>query len=462
MRFDDVEDDPADQFITASQAELTEATLQHAVSSIPFYRDHFATRPAPRSLSELPIIDADFVDADYRRFCDQTIWPGGWLTTGGTTGIRTLIPRTLSEHRFIQSRIDWRSADQGVHPMNPESGLALMLIDNNHGVVPTDLDGSPRLALPLIDANHAAIASDAVMNGFRWDNTCRPIRMMVASVTKFKTLSGFMASQGARPAQRGIKSIIVYAWHLSPTATQRLGEFWGAPISTTYGLTEANQELAIRCTACGGYHFSDAIVAEYLHPRTRGPWTDGDAEMCVSTLYPFAQVSPRLRYATRDIVRPLGTCRRTGADSFEFLGRSRHVLFDDARGAGGEAPRVIIAGRAIVDALDTLDWPRRHDKYGDRVFADTDGHPDALKVPVGFPVMSLEIDQAARTATVIVEVRSGEETPEVGELRDRIIHAHRLICPDLGERLAGGEVTLSCAAVPCGELFRRRLRTELI
>jgi phenylacetate-coenzyme A ligase PaaK-like adenylate-forming protein len=434
--------------VAAPRETLIEATLRHATAAIPFYQEWFASRPAPKSLLDLPIIDAQDVDADFRRFCDQSAWPNGWLTTGGTTGGHTLIPRCAAEAEFVRARRAslQRSRAQDVGERAGGSpGLTLMMVDNNHGVIEGNLGGEERLALPLVDRRHAEVIAAAIIDGFRWNGVVRPVRTIVGSVSKVKTLSAFLIVQGTPPSKAGVSVIITHAWHLSAVAHRALAATWGCPVLSSYGLTEANQEIAIRCPACSAYHFTEAIDVEFLHPLTRGPWSDGDAELCISTLFPYAQTSPRLRYATNDIVRPLGPCRATGAPAFEYLGRKRHVCLD----ASVSAPRILLAARGIVDALDSLDWPARFDPYGDRVMLGVRG-PGRPDLPAGFPSMSLRFDQTQRHVQVTVEARRSATDADLRELRRRIILAHRSVRPELEATLAAGNVSLACEAVPAG------------
>ena len=439
----------------ASREELESQTLLHAARNIPYYTRHAARHGTPRVLDELPVVDADLINRDFREFCDHSRWPDGWLTTGGTTGKRTLLPRAFSERAYSRARASHKLS-------SPVSGtpLQLQLIDSNHGIVESSLDGAPLLALPFVDSGHAEHIRQILTEGFAWNGSTRPVRVVIGSVSKLKALTNYLAAADASARPRGIGLVLAYAWHLSSVAADAMASFWNAPIQQAYGLTEANCELAHRCRACGGYHYREAVLAEFLDPRTRTPTPSGDAELCVTTLYPFMQVSPRVRYATRDIVRPGPVCSAMGARSFEFLGRTRHTLLLNE----GDACRVVLAARAVADALDTLPWVARFDRHSAAIHGDPNvaaraaGAPPL--VPPGFPKFGLRIDSEQRRAWICVEAAAESGPVDVESLRAAIVDAHLYICPDLAQLLRSGRVTLVCEAGPAGELARRGLTTE--
>lgn len=448
--------------IRADREQLIRATLGHAVANIPFYRESFAGRSAPAALTDLPIVDSAIIDRDFRAFCDQSAWPDGWLTTGGTTGARTLLPRSFSEGAFTRGRARERwGAAESLGATGPRA-IQLHLIDSHHGSMPTPLEGAPMISLPLVDAGHAAHAAEFILEGFAWGGATHRISTIASTVSKIKALTNFMASRGMSPREGSIRAVQTYGWHLSETVAAGLKRFWGAPIIASYGLTEANAELAVRCAHCGYYHYRDAIIAEFLNPFTRRAVEAGDVELCVTTLYPFQQVSPRLRYATRDIVRLGRTCPRSGERMFEFLGRNRHVFLADF----GDYTRVLFAARAVVDALDLFAWVARRDRYQDPIMQDPARHisPAAFTpvVPFGFPAFALRIDQDERRIALFVEAAPGAAPSAPEELRAAIIRAHNWICPELEDLLREGDLALACEVLPPGGLAQRGLSAESV
>ncbi len=445
--------------MAALRAELVAATLRHATSAIPYYTRLLAAGPSPTSLDQLPIVDASTIAENYLDFCDQSRWPDGWLVTGGTTGVPNLLPRAASEKAFARAR--WAATSPTTTPRDNAS-IALHIIDTNHGSIDSDLHGAPLLLLPLIDAGHARHVSDLILHGIEWNGVRRHVRAICGTVTKLKALTNYMHARGLRPQPGAGRGLLTYAWHLSPTALAALRSFWHAPVQVTYGLTEANVELAMPCPSCGRSHFRGAIATEFVHPITRGPITAGDAELCVTTLYPFLQISPRLRFATRDVVRPGPLCPATGERSFEFIGRTRHVLLHEV----GPHCAVIFAARGVVDALDALPWVARRDKYQQAIMQDGPGDLASSTseplIPFGFPIFALSIDQPGRHIRLHVEAAPGRTPGAPDEVRSLVARAQAAICPQFERLIDTGSVRLECAVLEPGGLARLGLNPESV
>ena len=83
---------------------------------------------------------------------------------------------------------------------------------------------------------------------------------------------------------------------------------------TSYSLTEFNG-VALECPMVSHrYHFDASIFAEVLDPITHAPVSIGEEGLlALTSLHPFQQAQPFIRYAPGDVVRLVRPTCRCGA-----------------------------------------------------------------------------------------------------------------------------------------------------
>lgn len=132
---------------------------------------------------------------------------------------------------------------------------------------------------------------------------------------------------------------------------------WGATVSDKYSMAEVFGG-ANYCTACKSFHFEPIVVPEIVGCATRQPLTTGTGALLLSSLFPFVQLQPMIRYLTGDLFRiiPAG-CNKP---SFQFRGRMAHALFDY-----DNPDQVLLTGPDIVEAVDHIPEINRGSRFND-------------------------------------------------------------------------------------------------
>jgi hypothetical protein len=141
-----------------------------------------------------------------------------------------------------------------------------------------------------------------------------------------------------------IDTIGVYGW-LSPRWRRWLEEIWGARIIEVFSMSEL-RSVARECKSGGHFHFDELpIVTEVLDPISGLHTFEGQGELVVTTLFPFAQQQPLLRYATGDLVEII-PCTLDPRLGFRWSGRLMHAAPRTEMTYAGE--------RRFMDLLDEL------------------------------------------------------------------------------------------------------------
>lgn len=122
-------------------------------------------------------------------------------------------------------------------------------------------------------------------------------------------------------AKLRVKAIGTTGFRLGPHWRARVESLWGATVHDNFSLSE----LAVpapACDACGHHHFElPAVVVEVLEPVTHRPLKSGVGVLVVTTLWPFVQAMPLIRYWTGDLVALGPRCPERGERGFVFRGR---------------------------------------------------------------------------------------------------------------------------------------------
>ncbi|MET9365045.1 phenylacetate--CoA ligase family protein [Streptomyces sp. NPDC006632] len=180
--------------------------------------------------------------------------------------------------------------------------------------------GCSRATLPLLNAAESATRVGASFVQFgtvdpsvALDRLAAPLGLpgkspqithLTASASYLAALVQLAESGGWRAADFGLESIGVGGEVLSTPLSERAEAVFGAPVSTSYLMTETLPSGATPCTAGHLHHTSEFGHMEVLDPLTWEPTPPGATGMIVHTPYvPYRECTLLLRYATGDLVR---------------------------------------------------------------------------------------------------------------------------------------------------------------
>lgn len=122
-----------------------------------------------------------------------------------------------------------------------------------------------------------------------------------------------------------IAGIYVTGQYVSERWRKLLSSLWGVEVTPRFSLTEGFGG-ALYCTRCEGYHFDQFCVPEVLSIETGQQVEYGTGLLHLTSLFPFVQMMPFIRYRTGDIVEVFPSeCSMQVGKSVKFLGRIDHA-----------------------------------------------------------------------------------------------------------------------------------------
>jgi len=312
------------------------------------------------------------------------------------------------------------------------------------------------ITLPLEAGRHLDLVVRFLRDGLVVNGQRYPVLGLIGSTTKLRALTTYCEAEGMAGAEFGVRRITTAAFHASGPWKRRLGDYWQAEIATAYGLTEFAEAATVGCRACGGFHLPETVHGEYLAVSSESPVEAGTARLVLTSLYPYRQAMPLIRYDTGDLVEVLPPCPLTLSCGFGLHGRRSAVLL----GNGGEAQ---LTPLDVLEAIDELedDHPGTvcHDEAVALVMSWGSGHEPATFRRAGYPALNCELRNSGEPllrVTLEIESRTGNEDIARG-LHDRLLE--RL------ERRAGPAADSPAVELEClgpGGLAERGLPLTII
>jgi phenylacetate-coenzyme A ligase PaaK-like adenylate-forming protein len=375
---------------------LLHQTITYAIDKVPFYAEFRGRKGV--ELAELPIVDADLISNDLYQFTVLTRFPDFFLQSGGTTGgAPSIIIRNLDEFEISYFDKTGLEPRQYFDPHQFET-FVLNLVDLNHGLSFQPPHGQPVINVPIEHGGNLEVIVRLLDRGMVIAGCQKHVSQLVGSITKLKVLTAHLQRLGRSPKRDwAIKCITTYGFHTSRYWQSLLESFWGAKVDAIYGLTEFNTAFARQCRGCSGFVLPDTVYPEFLRPDNRAPVQSGDAILVLTSLYPFVQVMPRIRYWTGDLVT-VGRrhCTVCNSSSFRFRGRANYSLVA-CNHADCEA---LISPVDLVEVADELADVAVDDTF-QQILYHRDPSPSDNTPPVGYPAINIEVEKSGENDAIL-------------------------------------------------------------
>jgi phenylacetate-CoA ligase len=144
-----------------------------------------------------------------------------------------------------------------------------------------------------------------------------------------RIISDEFAARGLSPRDTHVRCIACTGGVITSRIRTLVNDVWCVPLRTSYSLSEFNG-YAVGCDRYANrYHFDASIYAEVVDPVDHEPVEEGrEGVLVLTSLYPFQQAQPFIRYDTSDLVALVGRtceCGHVGT-SIEYRGRVDHCL----------------------------------------------------------------------------------------------------------------------------------------
>ncbi|MGE4255169.1 MAG: hypothetical protein AB7E84_08225 [Xanthobacteraceae bacterium] len=235
------------------------------------------------------------------------------------------------------------------------------------------------------------------------------------------------------PKEFGIEAIAVSGGFVTTRTRSTIVDEWNAEYLSTYSCGEIRfGEARDDASRPGCYRLGPTMYAEILDPDCYRPVGPGEAgTMVLTSLYPFQQVMPLIRYDTGDLVQRVEEIGWDGLppiDRFVVIGRKQHcVRISDRHFVG---PGDVLSAVADVPEVPQFPYPRFHLEVRER--------------PVVTVHLKIEIVEASPARQVAISERIAAVLKKIVANRDPALSGLEATC----QLLTKGELSDYCRLYP--------------
>ena len=332
------------------QDALLRETVEWCAAKSPYYRATFGkATEAFRGLvdlARLPVLTrADIVAHHADIQCDPSL-PAALQHTTGTTGAFLQIHRGQAEQAFVW---DFFAGQLEANPRTGLRPLYLNLVNAYHGA----LTGMPSHAYVLSAGVHdraqAQQARGLLERTYDLPGVEARVSMVMGTERMVKALTAYLIHDGFDLQGSSVRTVTLFGGHVTPARKQLLGQLWGATVGDRYSLTEMFGG-AVECGHGGPWVFDPHVVPEVVHPRTLQTIDHGVGVLLLTSLYPFTQQMPLVRYFTGDLVEVVEPASAPGGLQARYLGRLTRSVID----ASGAAVQPLLLSGPLYEILEAV------------------------------------------------------------------------------------------------------------
>jgi phenylacetate-coenzyme A ligase PaaK-like adenylate-forming protein len=322
--------------------ELLLKTIEHARRSSSFYARLWGDQAEGiriiEDLSRLPIVDKLTISRYHSDLITSDELPALVQKTSGTSGRSLPVYRSVAEVAFIK---EFFTKVIGPRPSGP-AAVILNLTDTYHGP-PLEIPGH-NYSIPICMTDDAMLeeAVRLIREPLQIPGAQKHISAIIGLVPYLKMFTSYLLELGFDFGTCQVATIVPIATALSSRWRSLLSDTWNAEVVDRYSLAEIFGGATL-CLKCQSYHFDSTVIPEVVDPVSGGVVTAGVGILVLTSLYPFVQMQPMIRYRTDDLVEiAQDSCRPEL--SVRFLGRLANACLLD-----GE---VLIRPMDVNDILD--------------------------------------------------------------------------------------------------------------
>jgi phenylacetate-coenzyme A ligase PaaK-like adenylate-forming protein len=437
---------------------LLRKTLTYVANNVPYYRElpHLLQRGRALTLEDFPIIDKAVISANINKFLVLNRFPDYVISTGGTTDGPPSITFRIEEEYYAAHEYLTGFAPGQVPSLDSIKEFAIEIFFNGSGYYWRKAPGWPIINLTLEQVAHAEVIKNLIKEGIVLKNRKIPARIVQAQTGPLRTLTGYFWVKKFFPRDYGIHTLIPYGSHVSRVWKERLKRLWGANILTSYGLAEFGIGNPLECENCGGFHYKTAW-SEFLRLDKKGFVNEGDALLLLTSLVPFVQVQPRIRYLTGDIVTVIGRCKKTNELGFRFRGRAEYSTVV----RNSDKYEVLLSELEVIEVLDRLPDIGSYVHASEmQLWKNSDlAHPPFRMGAPRFRITPPSTTHNTKKIDIAIETLFDPELEKkrARELREMFVEVMNAEFPDILDRLHSFGITLN---IELSSINKLRLRQK--
>lgn len=395
---------------------LLAKTIHHAFNTVPLYRKLYGNisqidKFSLDDLDRLPIIDKKIIQTSGEDALSYTVQTRYFQYTSGTTDFPFIIHRSYEESDFI-NRFFAKLLEEDMSELH---SLVLSLSDFIHGT-PTSIPGKDFvIPICILDGSTAKFAVQLLLKQYNLSGFSKNVNVISGPLAQVVLFTQYLVENGYEPKKYNIKQICIFGHYLSDHYFRFLKEHWNCVIVNRYSLTEAfGGATEIDKTS---FVFDVHIIPQVVNEHGVG-LDEGEGRLILTSLFPFVQRQPMIRYDTGDIF----TLKKdaSGNAKFSFRGRSRRctditkVLHSDKKIKGNFDGNIhhkpdecikkyILCEADILDVLDGVSIIRRTSHAGEI--------PIKNRQVFGLPFFSLDFNKESNRSQILLNVQCESELP---------------------------------------------------
>lgn len=409
-----------------------------------FYSERFAVDAFDglADLDKLPVLlRQDVIDHHAALRCDDSL-PAGVQHTTGTTGHFLQLYRSRSEQAFI-----WQFFAKPI-PEGKIRPLHMALANAYHGALIPMPSQAYVLSVGVHDRAQASQARGVLERSYDLPGVESRVSVLTGTERMVMALTAYLEAEGFDFVRSSVRTISLFGGHVPVARKQLLARMWGGAVEIRdqYSLTEMFGG-ARECGFGGPWIFDPHVIPEVVHPTTHAPLDAGVGVLLLTSLYPFVQQMPLVRYFTGDLVEVVEGRDSPGGLKVRYLGRLVRSILD--LDASAVRP-VLLSGPLYEELLELPD------------VAITPRFPD-LQVGVGLELtgdLHYEVehrearDGEPERITIVLGLRYAPYMypRRVAELVERLVRALFAHHPRLRERCTDGSLLLQVRPRPAAEV----------
>jgi hypothetical protein len=316
-------------YLSALKDRLIDLTVRMARRHTQWYARMLPEPTEPvgcKSLHRLPMVTRRQLTEHRQEFVAGITTFGFTTFTGGTTGQTPLmIERALEEQRYLVNLLSSvQTPPQGLR------ALGLVAANSSHGEV-FQIPGSG-YAFSVNFEQDAGFRKAAwlLQQDFTFPGFQRKISFIQGYFEFVHLLMLYLKEQGIRLPNQ-IRGVACYGMAIPPSRRAAVSDYFGVEVSDNFSMGEAHGSAPFD-PLDGTYAFSPFLHAEVVDLETQEPVEHGSGELVLTTLFPFTQRFPLIRYRSGDLVFtpsrvPLGPLFRVRGRLVKAVSLGgRHVL----------------------------------------------------------------------------------------------------------------------------------------
>jgi phenylacetate-CoA ligase len=347
------------------QQILLQDTVKYVYQNVPYYRKLFTkigNGPDEikdiESLRRLPFITKHDILKNWNDLISRSAKIIGLRATSGTLGPRTFICVSREELEALQL-ISEIPVVLDSAKTRQNNALLLRIVGPDRPLYPFLWPINP-LILSAVYQPGNETTLNILIELFYKELEILGKKMRIKFLSIFpdwiRPLTYDLYRRGIDPKDLNIESIYTTGGYVTQSLREFVKEFWRADVFSSYSLSEISV-VAAECSTHKMYHFDFTAIPEVVDPKTNEPIPFGHEGILVLTsLYPFQQAQPLIRYWTGDVViltNEKCSCGFEGISIKKLLGRYEYCI-DMREVLPYTCPRKIFSYLDVFEILDNI------------------------------------------------------------------------------------------------------------